>query len=366
MRSTPWLQQVVWLGLLALAAIACRPALADDKEEHEERIEIEIQSPEGKTPAPAAQAGHKYWLRLQAAPLSPELREQLQLKDQGVLVEKITPDGPAEKAGIKPYDIVLAVGDKSVNSVQQLAEAIDATEGKPMTLKLLRAGQPTTVELSAEKRPEQAPPRGILPPELADIPELREVEKTIRESIEKLKEGANLRMQFLKPGRIVSENEDVLINLNVDFPDDLTVDIHKQGKQPTQIEVKQGDKTWKVTANDLNELPEEARKCVESLLGQHPLRLKILADHHAVPAAPATPHQPAPRARRPVRGVPPTEATPPVAPVAPEAPSAEESRYTPQARRPRQSLDRRLDELTRRVRETLEQIEELRNEREGE
>ena len=49
---------------------------------------------------------------------------------------------------------------------------------------------------------------------------------------------------------------------------DMTVTISKQGKEPAKITVKQGDKSWEVTEDDLDQLPEEVRPHVEPMLGR--------------------------------------------------------------------------------------------------
>lgn len=53
------------------------------------------------------------------------------------------------------------------------------------------------------------------------------------------------------------------------LPDDMSVSISKQGKQPATIVVEQGSKMWKTTENELEMLPAEARAYAARILGKH-------------------------------------------------------------------------------------------------
>jgi hypothetical protein len=54
-----------------------------------------------------------------------------------------------------------------------------------------------------------------------------------------------------------------------ELPDDMTVTITRQGKQPVQIQVKQGDQSWETTGDKLDTLPANVRTHVERMLGVH-------------------------------------------------------------------------------------------------
>ena len=80
-------------------------------------------------------------------------------------------------------------------------------------------------------------------------------------------------MWFAKPA-IVSPHvdfefkEETTKTLKGDFPKDLSVQINKQGSEPTKIHVKRGDQEWEVTEDKLGDLPEEVRVHVQKLLGR--------------------------------------------------------------------------------------------------
>jgi hypothetical protein len=92
----------------------------------------------------------KYRLGVALAPVPPALNETLDLKGEGLMIERVAPAGPADKAGIKRNDILLAVGDKPIKQYADLIEGANASGGK-MTLKLLRGGKTKTVVVTLTK-----------------------------------------------------------------------------------------------------------------------------------------------------------------------------------------------------------------------
>jgi len=97
----------------------------------------------------AAQAGRPQ-VGLALAPLSPELRGQLDLPEatQGAVVRQVRPDSPAEQAGLQPGDVIVAVGTQDVASPAEAVQAMrKALEGKDhsMALRILRNGEPAFV-----------------------------------------------------------------------------------------------------------------------------------------------------------------------------------------------------------------------------
>lgn len=70
--------------------------------------------------------------------------------NQPTLVDSIGPGTPAEQAGLRPGDRVIAVNGQTVHSPAQLAATIAASGGRPLRLLVDRAGQ--SVELLASPR----------------------------------------------------------------------------------------------------------------------------------------------------------------------------------------------------------------------
>ncbi len=81
--------------------------------------------------------------------LSGGLAEYFEVPDnKGVLVEDIVEDGPADKAGIKPGDVIIRIGDDRVVDTASLVRAVAKTEsGEPTRVEIVRKGR--RMELTA-------------------------------------------------------------------------------------------------------------------------------------------------------------------------------------------------------------------------
>ncbi|HTN98169.1 MAG TPA: DegQ family serine endoprotease [Nordella sp.] len=90
------------------------------------------------------------WLGVRIQSLTEDLAEGLGLgKAQGALVAEVTPTGPAEKAGLKPRDVITEFDGKPIREMKDLPRVVaDTPIGKKVTLKVMRDGKP--VELAAE------------------------------------------------------------------------------------------------------------------------------------------------------------------------------------------------------------------------
>jgi Do/DeqQ family serine protease len=86
-----------------------------------------------------------------------ELAASLGLKEvRGVAVNSVTPGGPADKAGLKPGDVIIKLNGKAVSDTNVLRNQVAATPpGNDVTLTIVRDGQQQDIrirlgELSAE------------------------------------------------------------------------------------------------------------------------------------------------------------------------------------------------------------------------
>jgi membrane-associated protease RseP (regulator of RpoE activity) len=86
-------------------------------------------------------------------------RAQLGLTDgKGMVVNEVEKGSPAEKAGVKKYDIVLELDGKPIDSPESLKRQVEAAQDNPTTLKILRAGKPVTISVLAATRKVEAYP----------------------------------------------------------------------------------------------------------------------------------------------------------------------------------------------------------------
>jgi serine protease Do len=97
------------------------------------------------------------WLGVGIQDLSEELAEYYGIEEgKGVLVTEVFPGDPADKAGIRPKDIVLSVNGKKVENTRELSKLIaDTSVGDTVKIKVLRNGIKKTFRVKIVKREEE-------------------------------------------------------------------------------------------------------------------------------------------------------------------------------------------------------------------
>jgi serine protease Do len=113
--------------------------------------------------APQAQTSQGA-LGLTLAPLTPDARNQLNLPDSanGAVITAVTPNSPADVAGLQPGDLVVGVGPTDVNNPTDVVNAITAagkSGGGAVALRIVRQGQALFVgiNLSGGQGQDQGP-----------------------------------------------------------------------------------------------------------------------------------------------------------------------------------------------------------------
>jgi len=103
------------------------------------------------------------WLGIEAQALTPELIEAfgLQKNTQGLVITTLYRNGPADKAGVKPGDVIVAIDGKKTADAREVLLAISAHKpGEKLRLELVRDGKPVTIDATAGERPQAKPRRG--------------------------------------------------------------------------------------------------------------------------------------------------------------------------------------------------------------
>jgi serine protease Do len=103
------------------------------------------------------------WLGVYIQRLTPEAAENLGIPGrQGALVSDVTSGGPAEKAGIRSGDVIVAFNGKEIKDEHDLPQAVASTKpGSAVDVRLLRDGKETTVPVTiAEMEGEPGKPAG--------------------------------------------------------------------------------------------------------------------------------------------------------------------------------------------------------------
>ncbi len=87
--------------------------------------------------------------------VTPALAKEFKLQDaSGVLLGDVTPDSPAEKAGLKNGDILLEFNGKKVNDARHLRLVVAETRpGQSVPVKFLRDGATETVQVKVKEIP---------------------------------------------------------------------------------------------------------------------------------------------------------------------------------------------------------------------
>ncbi len=71
----------------------------------------------------------------------------------GVFVGEVVKDGPAEKAGMKPQDIIVSINGKNINKGQELIDTVaDSEIGTPLKIGVIRDKKPMTLTVSVADR----------------------------------------------------------------------------------------------------------------------------------------------------------------------------------------------------------------------
>jgi serine protease DegQ len=95
------------------------------------------------------------WIGVQPRDLTPEFADSFQLPvHEGVLVTGVLRDGPAAQAGLKPGDVVTAIGGVKVSNTAQLLRAVGALKPPARAvLAVQRGSDAMTLSVPVAKRP---------------------------------------------------------------------------------------------------------------------------------------------------------------------------------------------------------------------
>lgn len=89
--------------------------------------------------------GYAFGARLTT--LSRMLRSELNAPDGGILVLEVAPATPAERAGLRPLDVIVRADGKLVLTPTALVRLIGEKDGKSLSLELVRRRQAEEVRV---------------------------------------------------------------------------------------------------------------------------------------------------------------------------------------------------------------------------
>jgi len=165
---------------------------------------------------------------------------------QGLVVVNVAPDSAAAKAGLQQHDVIVKINDTKLAHVPDLSKAVNAADGKGVSLAIIRGGKEQTLAIVPEERYQNSSP-----------------------SFQLVKPGMGMVMGR---GMVMP---DKTMQMQVHLPDNLSISVQRKGSEPARITVKRGDENWEITDKELDKLPPDVRPHVERMLGAGPMMLNI-------------------------------------------------------------------------------------------
>lgn len=123
------------------------------------------------------------WLGVKIQSVTPEIAESLGLqgRQRGALIADVTKGGPAEKAGFKPYDILLSFNGRPVRTMRDLPRLVaEAEVDQAIPIELFREGQSVNVTATMGAL-EVAEEKGMIEEEGLLTPSIPQEEETTPE-----------------------------------------------------------------------------------------------------------------------------------------------------------------------------------------
>jgi serine protease Do len=105
------------------------------------------------------------FISMRVAAITPELRRALHVApERGAIVEEVTPDRSAERAGLRTYDVVESIDDRPVLSENGLVHTVASRPpGTVVRLGVWRDGTRLVIPVKLEELPSSAAPRPAAP-----------------------------------------------------------------------------------------------------------------------------------------------------------------------------------------------------------
>ncbi|MDB5749367.1 MAG: 2-alkenal reductase [Massilia sp.] len=100
------------------------------------------------------------WIGIESQDITPELADSFGLaRKSGAIIAGVVRNSPADRAGVRPGDILLAVEGKTITNTGEMLKLIAGlAPGAKARLKLMRQNRESTVSVTVGKRPRPKPP----------------------------------------------------------------------------------------------------------------------------------------------------------------------------------------------------------------
>lgn len=276
------------VGLFGALLLASSTAFADE-------------GPNKPVASSAGRASAPVWIGAMCMPADATLRSQLSLADGvGLIVAKIMPDSPADKAGLRIHDIVVSIDGVPTGDVVSLMAAVEKAGEQGLKFDVIRVGKRQTITVVPAQRPQadmlirpgltipgmvHFPAGGQLPAGAQSIDaqqreeyfrrlqaqvdqlrnRLQEADaKLLQDWLDRQRRGENqpLRLQLFGPGFVMQNNPQL--------PPGVNVTIVRNGAAPTRITVTRtteaGLQRWDIDETEIDKLPEELRETIRAMV----------------------------------------------------------------------------------------------------
>jgi hypothetical protein len=243
-------------------------------------------------PSPMAQDSSPYWFGVAVEKLPTAIAEQLKLlPDQGVIVTTVYAGSPAEKAGIKPGDLLVELNGKPLLSRDELGKAANLVvptkagpaNGSPTmqasAIVYLRKGDRHAVSVSPDRRPADIP-AGENSGNFSNnaVARLTNNYNNDRQQVVSNSSGANQARSYLLPnGNNVQVGPGYQIDANSQHNLQIVRQALNNGQSITMTQdkdaagnikntINDGKNTYVVEPGNIDQLPENFRPLAQQML----------------------------------------------------------------------------------------------------
>jgi serine protease Do len=116
-------------------------------------VTLKVQPITRVTIGPVEASSNEYYIGVSIDAPDEATRSQLRLKEgEGVVINEVLKDSPAEKVGLKTHDIILELGGKAVDSAETLKARVQELKETPSMVKVQRGGKALTLNVTPSVR----------------------------------------------------------------------------------------------------------------------------------------------------------------------------------------------------------------------
>jgi hypothetical protein len=203
----------------------------------------------------------------------------------GLVVEKLMPDSPAAKAGIRQFDVLLRAGGTPLLGLRDLLGQVEKSKGGQIPVELFRGGKRQTVTVTPVKRPKESLFK--IEGGAGSEGESGRARELLDQLFREHGGAGPLQFHFLHPGQILppagplahfgaAKDVHVTVKTAATLPDGYKVEIVREDHKPAKITLTRGEEKWEVSEAELDKLPEKIRPEVDRLAHRNPIWLDML------------------------------------------------------------------------------------------